>query len=192
MNFLKFSDYMLFESANGKRVAIFPGRFQPIHLGHIESMKRTSESLGCPVIALQIISKTERSPFGIILLGKIAEAVKKEFSFIEDFLILPPTVKNVIPQMVKFLQTRGYDPIGIGCGIDRVKDYQRQIDYLTSEKSDVKVDSFEVAMVDQRGADSYSGTAVRSSLQNGDIKEFERMTPKSIHKFYSELKTSLK
>jgi predicted nucleotidyltransferase len=154
-------------------------------------MKRTSDALGCTVIPLQIISKTEKSPFDIILLGKIAEAVKKDNSFIEDFFILPANVKNVIPQMVKFLQTKGYDPIGIGCGIDRVKDYQRQIDYLTSEKSDVKVESFEIAMVDQRGSDRFSGTAVREALKNGDIKEFERMTPTCIHKFYSELKLKL-
>lgn len=182
---------MLFESRSGKKIAIFPGRFQPVHLGHLESMKRTSESLGCPVIPLQIISKTEKSPFDVILLGKIAQAVKKEYSFIEEFFILPPTVKNVIPQMVKFLQTKGYNPTGIGCGIDRVKDYQRQIDYLTSEKSDVKVESFEIAMVDQRGADSFSGTGVREALKNGDIKEFERMTPPCIHKFYSELKLKI-
>lgn len=191
MSFLNFKDYMLFESRNGKKIAIMPGRFQPTHLGHIRAFQRTAESLGCPVIPLQIISKTEKSPFDTNLLTKIAQCVKKEYSFIEDFFILPSTVKNVIPQMVKFLQTKGYDPIGIGCGIDRVKDYQRQIDYLTSEKSDVKVETFEIAMVDQRGADSYSGTAVREALKNGDIKEFERMTPPCIHKFYSELKLKL-
>lgn len=191
MSFLKFNDYVLFESRSGKKIAIFPGRFQPIHLDHIASMKRTADSLDCTVIPLQIISKTEKSPFDTNLLTKIAQAVKKEYSFIEEFFILPPTVKNVIPQMVKFLQDKGYNPIGIGCGIDRVKDYQKQIDYLTSEKSDVKVDSFDIAMVNQRGSDSFSGTAVRNALMNGDVKEFERMTPRCIHKFYSELKLKL-
>lgn len=163
----------------------------PTHLGHVRAFQRTSEKLGCPVIPLQIISKTEKSPFDVALLSKIGQCIKKEYSFIEDFFILPPTVKNVIPQMVKFLQDKGYSPCGIGCGIDRVKDYQRQIDYLTSDFSDVKVETFEIAMVDQRGADSFSGTAVREALKNDDIKEFERMTPPCIHKFYSELKLKL-
>ncbi len=191
MSFLKFKDYLLFESHNGKKVAIFTGRFQPIHLGHLAAMKRTAESLNCPVIPLQIISKTKRSPFDVILLEKIAKTIVKEYSFITDFFILPSTVQNVIPQLIKFLQNKGYNPIGLGCGIDRVKDYQRQLGYLSAENADVKVDTFEVAMVDQRGESGYSGTAVREALKNGDIKEFEKMTPQCIHKFYAELKRKL-
>ena len=130
----------------------------------------------------------KNSPFGVILLAKIAKEIIKEYSFIQDFYILPPNVKNVIPQMVKFLQGLGYNPIGIGCGLDRLKDYQRQVNYLTSEKSDVKVDVFEIAMVDERTDNKYSGTKVREALKNDHFDEFKSMTPKSIHKFYDELK----
>jgi cytidyltransferase-like protein len=190
-NIPTFEDFVFEATLNGKRVCIFPGRFQPFHNGHIEALKRTSAEFGCPVVPLQIFSKNEKSPFDVILLAKIGHKVAAEFSFIEEFWIYPPGNKTVIPQMVKFLQEKGLNPIGIGCGSDRQKDYERQVAYLTSEKSDVRVDEFSVAMVDSRVEGGPSGTKVREAIIADDEATFNQLTPKSVHPFYKELRKKL-
>ena len=186
------NDIILFEKVDGTKVAIFPGRFQPFHNGHIEAIHRTAKHFGVPVIPIQIKSKNENSPFPDSLLEKIGKAIVKEFPFIQDYALYPPDRKTVIPQMVKFLQEKGYNPIGVGCGSDRLKDYERQVDYLTSPKSDVLVDEFSVAMVDQRLADGPSGTKIREYLMNDDKTAFEKATPRSLHPFYKELQKYIK
>ena len=90
--------------------------------------------------------------------------------------------------MVKLLQDKGYEPIGIGCGSDRLKNYERQVAYLISPKSDVPVNEFSVEMVDARNPGGPSGTKVREAIIAGDVKEFEKLTPKSVHSFYKDLK----
>ena len=188
----KLNENEVFEATiNGKRVCIFPGRFQPFHNGHIEALRRTSQALGCPVIPLQIFSKTEKSPFDVVLLAKIGHRVAAEFDFIQEFSIYPPGNKTVIPQMVKFIQEKGFNPIGVGCGSDRQKDYERQVAYLTSEKSDVLVDEFTVAMVDSRQEGGPSGTKVREAIIADDETAFKILTPKSVHPFYKELRKKL-
>ena len=190
-NIPTFEELVFEANINGKRVCIFPGRFQPFHNGHIEALKRTSEAFCCPVIPLQIFSKNEKSPFDINLLTKIGHKVAAEFSFIESFWIYPLGNKTVIPQMVKFVQEKGLNPIGIGCGSDRQKDYERQVAYLTSDKSDVPVDEFSVAMVDSRQEGGPSGTKVREAIIADDETEFKILTPKSVHPFYKELRKKL-
>jgi cytidyltransferase-like protein len=183
-----FDQYILMESASGERVCIFPGRFQPFHLGHIAALERTSIAFNAKVIPIQILSKTEKSPFPDALLTKIGNAVAKEFNFIAEYILYPQNLKTVVPQMVKLLQDKGYEPIGIGCGSDRLKDYERQVAYLVSPKSDVPVNEFSVQMVDARNPGGPSGTKVREAIIAGDQNEFEKLTPKSVHPFYKELK----
>jgi len=187
-NIPSFDQFILMESVSGERVCIFPGRFQPFHLGHIAALERTSVSFSAKVIPIQILSKTDKSPFPDALLTKIGNAVAKEFNFIAEYILYPPNLKTVVPQMVKLLQDKGYEPIGIGCGSDRLKDYERQVAYLVSSKSDVPVNEFSVEMVDARNPGGPSGTKVREAIIAGDEKEFEKLTPKSVHSFYKELK----
>ena len=188
-----FEDFIITESASGKRVCIFPGRFQPFHLGHIAALQRASNEFGVPVIPIQILSKSDKSPFPDNLLEKMGKAIVKEFPFIENYYLYPSNLKTVIPQMVKFIRdTDGYEAIGMGCGSDRVKAYEPQIIYINSEKSDVHViQPFELKMVDVRLADGPSGTKVREAIIAGNKEEFEKLTPKSIHDFYNDLKKYL-
>lgn len=191
-NIPSFEDFILAESASGERVCIFPGRFQPFHNGHIAALERTSKEFGVKVIPLQILSKTDKSPFPDTLLNKIGKAVAKEFSFIADYFLYPSDRKTVIPQMVKFLREQGYEPIGMGCGSDRMKAYEPQIKYINSEKSDVPVsEPFILKNVDERAAGGPSGTKVREAIVSDDIKTFESMTPRAVHSFYKELKKQL-
>jgi cytidyltransferase-like protein len=187
-----FEDFIFEATLNGERVCIFPGRFQPFHLGHIAALERTSKQFGLPVIPLQILSKSEKSPFPDALLQKIGNAVAKEFNFMAAYFLYPTDRKTVIPQMVKFLREQGYESIGMGCGSDRMKAYEPQIKYLNSDKSDVPVsEPFELKNVDERQSGGPSGTKVREAIIADNKAEFEKMTPKSVHPFYKELKKYL-
>jgi len=173
---------------NGKKVVIFPGRFQPFHLGHIAAFKKASEVFGLPVIPIQILSKNDKSPFPDTLLEKMGKSIVKEYDFIEDYILYPSNLKTVIPQMVKYLRGKGFEAVGMGAGSDRMKAYEPQIKYINSDRSDVPVsEPFRLEMVDERIPNGPSGTKVRKSILDGDEKAFNKMTPKSIRPFYKEL-----
>jgi cytidyltransferase-like protein len=188
MEYVKtFESFILMEK-EGQQVVFFPGRFQPFHLGHLEALRRTSQEFGLPVIPLQILSKNEESPFPDSLLQKIGKDIAKNNSFIADYFIYPPGDKTVIPLMVKFLRSKGYEPMGVGCGSDRFKDYVRQVAYITGPTSDTPVDpSFVAKMVDARESDGPSGTKVRQALKDGNEAVYKQLVPKELGKYYKDL-----
>ena len=162
--------------SNGTKVVFFPGRFQPFHNGHLAALKKTSEEFGLPVVALQIVSKNEDSPFPDSLLNKMAKDVVNANNFIADFLIYPKGEKTVIPLMVQFLRKKGYEPFGVGSGADRFADYLRQTNYINSPKTDTIVEpEFSVKMVDAREGDGPSGTKVRQALKDNDKSAFDEL-----------------
>lgn len=192
MKYIHTFESFIFE-AEGTKVVFFPGRFQPFHNGHLEALKKTSQEFGLPVIPLQIVSKNEESPFPDTLLEKMGADVAKANSFIADFFIYPNTQKTVIPLMVQYLRSKGYEPMGVGCGSDRLADYNRQVAYITGPKTDTPVDpSFTVKMVDAREAGGPSGTKVRQALQEDDKKAFDEQMPKELRKYFNELRKYMK
>ena len=197
-NLQTFEDFILennlFEAEfDGKKVVIFPGRFQPFHNGHIAALKKCHDIYRLPVVPLQILSKSDKSPFPDTLLTKIGNAIAKEFSWIGGYVLYPSDKKTVIPQMVKYLrEDLGFEAVSMGCGSDRLKAYEPQIKYLNSEKSDVPVsEPFRLEICDERAPGGPSGTKVREAIVADDKKTFEMMTPKSVHSFYNELKKAL-
>ena len=193
MKYVKTFESFIFE-AEGQKVVFFPGRFQPFHNGHLEAMRRTSQEFGLPVIPLQILSKNEESPFPDSVLQKMGKDVAKANSFVADYFIYPLSYgRTVIPWFVRYLRDQGYEPMGLGCGSDRLKDYNPQIAYITGPKSDTPVDpGFVVKMVDARDSDGASGTKVREALKNGDKKAFEQMMPRELWKYFKELQKYIK
>ncbi len=184
----------LFEAEFGnQKVVIFPGRYMPTHNGHIAAWKKCHDIFRLPVVPLQIISKSEKSPFSESLLQKVGDAVAKEFNWLSGFVIYPQDKKTVIPQMVKYLREEfDFEPVGMGCGSDRLKSYEPQIKYLNSEKSDVLVsEPFRLEICDERAPGGPSGTKVRAAILDGDETLFKELTPKSVHKFYDEMKKAL-
>jgi cytidyltransferase-like protein len=186
-----FEQFIAEANATGEKVVLFPGRFQPMHLGHIKAFERAYKVFGVKVIPIQIISKNEDSPFPRPLLEKIADSVTKEYSFIAKVVVFPEGIKTVIPQMVKLIREMGYDPIGLACGDDRFKDYQRQVNYLLSDKSDVPTSEFRLEVVDERIPNGPSGTKTREALKTDDRKAFDEMVPKSVRGYFDELKKYL-
>jgi cytidyltransferase-like protein len=187
-NLLSYEDF-LFENVKREKICIFPGRFQPFHLGHIAALERTSKALNAKVIPIQILSKSKKSPIPDSILTKMGNAVAKEFHFIEKYILYPQGLITFIPEMVNLLMQQGYYPIGVGCGSDRQKDYERQVaKYILAPDAKIQIPQFEVAMVDERVEGGPSGTKVREAIQADNEAEFRNLTPKSIHPFYKELK----
>lgn len=184
----------IFEAEFGnERVVIFPGRFQPFHNGHIAALKKAHDIFRLPVVPIQILSKNDKSPFDEGLLMSIGKAVAKEFNWMGGYSLYPPGLKTVVPQMIKYLRAQfNYEPVGMGCGSDRLKAYEPQIKYLNSDRTDVPVsEPFRLEICDERAPGGPSGTKVREAIIADDVKLFEELTPKSVHKFYKDLKKSL-
>jgi phosphopantetheine adenylyltransferase len=192
-NLITYEDFIVLEKSVGERVCIFPGRFQPFHLGHIAALREASMRFQCPVVPIQIKSKSEDSPFPDSLLQKLGDAIAKEFEFIEKYVLYPTNLKTVVPQMVKLLREQhNLEAIGMGCGSDRQKAYEPQLKYLNSDRSDVPVsEPFRMEMVDERVPGGPSGTKVREAIANDDEALFKQLTPSSIHKYYKEMKKYL-
>jgi cytidyltransferase-like protein len=192
MKYIKlYEEFILAETNSGERVALFPGRFMPVHNGHIEAFEKTSYEFDhIRVIPIQIAKTGPDSPFPKDLLEKIGKAVvAANKGLLADWILFPDGIKTVIPQMAKLVMKNGYDPVALGCGADRYNDYKRQVDYLLSPKSDVKVNEFDLKSVMSRDEDGPSGTRVREVLKNGDEKEFQKLVPRAIWTFYKNLKS---
>lgn len=192
LNFDSFiNENSMFEAKiDNQRVVIFPGRFQPFHNGHIAALKKANDIFNLPVVPVQILSKTEKSPFPDKLLQEIGNSVSNEFNWMAGYCLLPTHIKSVIPQMVKYVREElNLNPVSMGCGSDRYKSYISQISYINSDKSDVPVSEvFRLEICDERLPNGPSGTKVRQAIAADDYILFKEMTPKSVHKFYNELK----
>jgi len=192
MNFVKlYEEFILIETQAGDKVVLFPGRFMPVHNGHIDAFQRASKAFdGIKVIPIQIAKEGPKSPFPKTLLDKIGQAVAIEYkNLIADWIVYPDNLKIFIPEMAKLVMDKGFNPVGLGCGADRYNSYKHQIDYILSPKSDVKVEEFTLKSVMGREEDGPSGTKVRESLKSGSQKDFEKLVPCSVWPFYRELKS---
>jgi cytidyltransferase-like protein len=192
-NLHTFEEFIFEAQFGSQKVVIFPGRFQPFHNGHIAALKKCHDIYRLPVVPVQILSKNEKSPFPDKLLTNIGDSVAKEFNWMAGYCLYPSNLKTVVPQMVKYLrETYNFEPIGMGAGSDRIKAYEPQIKYLNSDRSDVPVsEPFRLEICDERAPGGPSGTRVRAAITEGDQALFEQMTPKSVHKYYKELKKYL-
>jgi cytidyltransferase-like protein len=195
MNFVKlYEEFILIETQAGGKVVLFPGRFMPVHNGHIDAFQRASKAFnGIQVIPIQIAKEGPDSPFPKTLLDKIGQAISIEYkNLIADWVVYPDNLKTVIPQMAKLVIGKGFNPVGLGCGADRYNSYKTQVDYLLSPRSDVKVEEFSIKSIMDRDQDGPSGTKVRETLKTGSQQDFEKLVPRSVWPFYAELKSYIK
>ena len=83
--------------------------------------------------------------------------------------------------------------MGVAAGADRMKDYEKQIEYIKSPRTDTPVSpDFTLKMADERLGDGPSGTKVRQALKDDDKATFMKLMPKELHKYYEELKKYIK
>jgi predicted nucleotidyltransferase len=114
------------------------------------------------------------------------DAVVENNEEIESYLIVN---RGLLGSGVAKLIEKGYDPILIGAGPDRIEDYEKQIDYL--KMSDIKdqiSDDLELVKTPR----VTSGTDVRKVLASGDFSKFKKMVPKEVANLFNDLVTATK
>ncbi len=170
-------------------VNVIMGRFQPFHSGHLNMAKELKDKNGHPTVALVVYpghNKSGKSPFDANSIKRYMDAVVENNEEIESYLIVN---RGLLGSGVAKLIEKGYDPILIGAGPDRIEDYDKQVDYL--KMSDIKdkiSDDLELVKTSR----VTSGTDVRKVLASGDFSKFKKMVPKEVANLFNDLVTAAK
>jgi hypothetical protein len=167
-----------------KKVNIFVGRFQPFTLGHAKVFETLHKENKLPVVVLIVRSgkrADEKAPFDEDTQMRLFAAMQKEYKFLEAiYIINNASIDSIFNQL-----RPAYEPVLWGTGTDRYNSYNRMISRYKEELN--ALDEFEPYEI-KRGDEDISATKVRNALKIGDKDTFKRMVPKSIHKFFDELK----
>lgn len=175
-----------------EKVNMFVGRFQPFTLGHAKVLQSLHDQNGLPVIVFLVKTKTVKKedafkrPYDEAMQMKMFKAVQKQYKFLKDILIVPYAG---IDTLFNELRPK-YEPVLWGTGTDRIAAYSAQAYKDTYREQLSVLPEFGMHEI-QRTGDDISATAVRNAMIANDTKEFERMTPRSLHSMYSTLKAQL-
>ena len=172
-----------------KPVNIFVGRFQPFTLGHVKVFEKMYKENGLPVVVFLVRGKKsdpEKRPFDESLQQAMFAKMAKQYPFLETALVVPNGAIDTL-----FAHARpAYEPMMWGYGTDRKKAYDSMINkdrYREELGVDPQFKGYEIFRTD----DNISASKVRNALKIDDEKAFQKMTPKSIHKFYKPLQNIL-
>lgn len=169
------------------KVNFVAGRYQPFTLGHIKVFEQLHKKNGYPVVVCIVRSgKTnmDKNPFSEDTQLKMFAALSRQYKFLESAFVIKSAG---IDQIFNSLRPT-YEPATWGAGTDRVKAYTYQIDRYSEELKALPELSVHET---KRDNSDISATSVRNSLLIEDESTFKKMTPKSIHKFYNELKEEI-
>ena len=174
-----------------KLVNMFVGRFQPFTLGHAKVVKTIHEQNGYPVVIFLVKSVSKKKedgfkrPYDEQTQLEMLNALKRELPIEEVYIINSAGIDLMFNEM-----RPKYEPVLWGTGTDRLKTYGYQVDEPKYRSQlDVRPDFglFEIP----RTGKNISATQVREAMLAGDEKLFKKLTPKSIHGMYNDLKSKL-
>jgi cytidyltransferase-like protein len=173
-------------------VNMFVGRFQPFTLGHAKVLETIHKENGYPVVVFLVKAKTKKKgdefsrPYDEKTQIDMFNHVKKQYPFLKEIFVIPT---GGIDIMFNEMRPK-YEPVLWGTGSDRMTSYGYQVNndaYRDQLNCRADFGLFEIPRTD----DDISATAVRNALLDGDEKQFQNLTPKAVHKMYSELKTKI-
>ena len=166
-----------------QKVNIVTGRYQPFTNGHVKVFQELHKKNGFPVVVCIVRGSKpdpERNPFPEDLQLRMFASLQKQFKFLEAAVILPTAGIDKIYNTVR----PAYEPVLWGAGTDRVKSYEYAAKKY-AEDLDV-LPEFKIYEVKRMGG-AVSATKVREALSIEDKLTFNKLTPKSLHKFFLEL-----
>ncbi len=175
-----------------EKVNIFVGRFQPFTTGHVKVLETLYKQNGYPVIVFLVKAKTAKKedaikrPYDVDTQIEMFNAVQREYKFLKQVIVVPSAAIDV---MFNELRPK-YEPVLWGTGTDRMKAYGYMVNNDKYRDELGVLPEFKLYEI-QRGDDDVSATKVRKALEDGDIKEFNKMTPSSLHSMFNELKAKL-
>lgn len=172
---------------------IFPGRFQPFHLGHLYLFLEGQKKFKLPGIVINIISKNKKSPIPYEISQQIFNDLSKEISDF-NYVNLISDVAGVafIGNLIKGARiTHNMDPMGLICGQDRKLDWQSQINNYNSKKYSNEItftNKIELFSIERKNfGQETSGTSVRQAIKNNVFESFKNMTHKALWKYFNIL-----
>jgi len=175
-----------------EKVNIFVGRFQPFTLGHVKVLETLNKQNGYPVIVFLVKSKTVKKedavkrPYDVETQIEMFNNVQSEYKFLKQVIVVPSAAIDVM-----FNELRpNFEPVLWGTGTDRMKAYGYMVNNDKYREDLGVLPEFGLYEI-QRGDDDISATKVRQALIDGNSKEFDKMTPRSMHSMFLTLKDKL-
>ena len=175
-----------------EKVNIFVGRFQPFTLGHVKVLETLYKQNGFPVIVFLVKAKTVKKedavkrPYDVETQIEMFNNVQREYKFLKQVIVVPSAAIDVM-----FNQLRpNYEPVLWGTGTDRMKAYGYMVNNDKYRDELGVLPEFGLYEI-QRGDDDISATKVRQALLDDNVKEFNKMTPNSLHSMFNDLKQKL-
>lgn len=170
-----------------KKVNIITGRFQPFTKGHAKIFEQMYKENGLPTVIFLVKSKNQdpkKNPFDTDTQMTLFSAMKKEYpNLLEACYVIEG---NVGIDKVFNLLRPAYEPVLWGCGTDRLKAYNYQVEkpeYREQLQCLPEFTTFEIKRTDE----DISASKVRESLQIEDEKTYQQMMPKSLWDMYQVL-----
>lgn len=175
-----------------EKVNIFVGRFQPFTLGHVKVLETLYKQNGYPVIVFLVKAKTAKKedaikrPYDVETQIQMFNNVQSEYRFLKEVIVVPSAAIDIM-----FNELRpNYEPVLWGTGTDRMKAYGYMVNNDKYRQELGVLPEFGLYEI-QRGDDDISATKVRQALSDGNVKEFNKMTPRSLHGMFNDLKEKL-
>ena len=168
-----------------KKVNIFPGRFQPFHLGHLKACEDAYKENKLPVYIMYIHNEKfdSKKPFDDELTKKELERLVDKYDYIEGINWLrrpmPMTICRVCIE-------NGYQPVLWIAGEDRIDGY-KSLMKGKSIQDELGIPEPEFFISKRYG----SATTVREAIKSDNEEEFKKLMPKEAHSLYSEFKEQL-
>jgi nicotinamide mononucleotide adenylyltransferase len=163
-----------------KKVQLFIGRMQPVHLGH----KKIIDSMTNPVIVIVKGEKSSedrlRNPFSAEYQIKLIKKIAPQAEIIT-------ASSGYLPKILAQLREKGMEVDTIYAGADRITGYKKQI-----ESANAKMDPEYRYNVKFKETDRVtSATAVRNAIRSGDEQEFRKLMPKELWGEFETMKKTL-
>ena len=178
-----------------KKIAIIPGRFQPVTNGHIKQFDRAAgENDEVYVVVIgggtgKAAMDIKKNPIPIKERVKMVNKVTNHQVISFTSANFPHIFLTIIGEKIEddwkevvIRKSKNYE-ITVYAGSDRAKDYLKWNENYFND-----FDTKEI----QRDPDDVSATQVRTAIIAGDEKLFKELTPKQIHNEFSNLQRYIK
>lgn len=168
-----------------KKVNVFPGRFQPFHLGHLKACKDAQKENGLSTVIMYIHNEKFdlRKPFTDGMIERELNIVKEWEDCIEDVIWL----NRPWPTLVcRVLLEHGYEPILWLAGEDRINSYKNMVQ-KDKIRNELNINPPEFYLTNRYG----SATKVRESLMNNDLISYLNMMPENTEHLFDEFREQL-
>lgn len=174
-----------YDTIGSKECNLIIGKFQPFTLGH---MKMVDKLYSINKLPTYIVSVRRKDPI-------ISESLTEEMfklllkNYPKEIAGFSYIDKGLLGFGVGRAREHDYETKLIGCGSDRVKDYERQLDYILN-KGIIKDPNVRIIEI-ERGDEDISATKVRESIVNDDMNYLKTSFPKCLFKLLPKLKLEL-